>query len=51
VKLCPGLAHPSTSKPKESFAGVEGSGTMQEEQLGQCILVSLLESKSSSEML
>ena len=52
VKLFPGLAHPSTPKqPKESFARVEGRGTMREELLGQHILVSLLEPKVPSEML
>jgi hypothetical protein len=52
VKLFPGLAHPSTPKQtEESFARVEGRGTMREELLGQHILVSLLDPKAPSEIL
>ena len=52
VKLIPGLAHPWTpEQPKESFARVEGRGTMREELLGQRVLVSLLEPKAPLEML
>jgi hypothetical protein len=49
VKLSSGLAHPLTPKqPMESFARVEGWGSIQEELLGQRFQVKLFVPKAAS---